>query len=54
MAERTINFREALSDPDFLLATAYATGELDDEQVAEVRRRLEDDPAFRDFAAPFA
>src|SRR5438105_15187682 len=38
--------------PDLELITDYLANELPPEQVAEVRRRLDTDPAFKDFAAP--
>ncbi len=42
-----------LDDMDDLeLLTRMLNGQLDAARVATVRKRLEDDPAFRDFAAP--
>lgn len=43
---------EALKARDLELITDFLANELDPAQVAEVRRRLEEEPAFRDFAAP--
>jgi hypothetical protein len=39
-------------DDDLELLTRYLNRQLDPERVAQVRRRLDVDPAFRDFAAP--
>jgi hypothetical protein len=52
MTKRRIDLDEALKNPDLALISDYLANELDPERVAEVRRRLEEDPAFRDFAAP--
>jgi hypothetical protein len=52
MTKRHIDLGEALKNPDLDLITDFLANELDPEQVAEVRRRLEEDSAFRDFAAP--
>lgn len=41
-----------LNDPDLDLITDYVAGELDPAQVEAVSRRLEEDPKFREFAAP--
>src|SRR5262245_60737384 len=43
---------EAVNDRDLGLITDFLANELDPAQVADVRRRLEEEPAFRDFAAP--
>jgi len=43
---------DPMENPDLDLITDYLIGELDEAHVAEVRRRLEHDAAFRDFAAP--
>ena len=42
--------REEMDDLELL--TRMLNGQLDAARVAIVRKRLEDDPAFRDFAAP--
>lgn len=44
--------RAALDNPDLDLITDYVGGELDPDQVDAVLRRLEEDPKFREFAAP--
>jgi ferric-dicitrate binding protein FerR (iron transport regulator) len=43
---------DMLANPDLELITDYLAKELPEGQVAEVRRRLETDSAFKDFAAP--
>lgn len=52
MTKRHIDLVEALKNTDLDLITDFLANELDPGQVAEVRRRLEEDSAFRDFAAP--
>ena len=49
---RRIDLREADNNPDLHLISDYLSNDLDPAQVAQVRRRLEEDPTFRDFAAP--
>jgi ferric-dicitrate binding protein FerR (iron transport regulator) len=39
-------------DPDFALASDYAVGALSEEKAAEVRARIQRDPAFRDLVDP--
>src|SRR5262245_30020022 len=43
---------EAMQNKDLDIITDFLANELDPAQVADVRRRLEEEPAFRDFAAP--
>jgi ferric-dicitrate binding protein FerR (iron transport regulator) len=43
---------DMLANSDLELITDYLAKELPEEQIAEVRRRLETDSAFKDFAAP--
>lgn len=43
---------EMVNDPDLELLTDYLAKELDPEQVAVVKRRLDEDEAFRTMAAP--
>src|SRR5688500_18075439 len=43
---------ELLEHADLELITEYLTGRLPAEQVADVKRRLDEDEAFREFAAP--
>lgn len=43
----------AMGDEEHLeLITSWLNGQLDPERVEQVRRRLDDDPAFRELAAP--
>ena len=39
-------------EPDLQLLTDYLAGALSPELVADVKRRLDEDPAFREYAAP--
>jgi hypothetical protein len=43
---------ELLEHADLELITDYLTGRLPAEQIADVKRRLDEDEAFREFAAP--
>src|SRR4051812_27453525 len=52
MPEYIIDLEEALKDPDLDLIIDYVSQELDPARVAEVERRLREDTAFQDFAAP--
>jgi len=52
MTDRTIDLARALENPDLGLITDYLANELPSEQVEEVRQRLQEDPAFRDYCAP--
>jgi hypothetical protein len=52
MTEQRIDIEAEMQNPDLLLITDYLIGELDPEQVAAVRRRLEVDAAFREYCAP--
>ena len=52
MRYRLLDLREARKNPDLQLITDYLMNALDPDQLAVVQRRLEEDPAFRDFAAP--
>ena len=51
-SRRPIDLEEAMKNPDLGLITDYVANELPPDQVAEVERRLEEDPAFREFCAP--
>jgi len=54
MRERADTIRDESREEmdDLELLTRMLNGQLDAARVAIVRKRLEDDPAFRDFAAP--
>src|SRR5213593_4250770 len=52
MSKRRVDLTKDLQHPDFDLVLDYATKVLDRERVAEVQRRLRDEPEFRAFAAP--
>jgi hypothetical protein len=54
MRERADTMRDESREEmdDLELLTRMLNGQLDAARVAIVRKRLEDDPAFRDFAAP--
>ena len=53
MTDHTQSTHSVLDDTDDLeLITRMLNGQLDPERVEAVRKRLEEDPAFRDMAAP--
>src|SRR5687768_16143661 len=43
---------ERQMDPDMALVSDYAVGALSDDEAAKVRRRIQEDPDFRDLAEP--
>jgi hypothetical protein len=51
-ADGPVDSEDMLDDPELGLITDYLMGELPPERVAEVKRRLEEDDAFRELAAP--
>lgn len=48
-----VDRRDPFSNPDISLILDVLSGDADREQLLEVRRRLDDDPAFRELAVPF-